>query len=85
MRLGQKQSVVYFLEGLSALSSDHLLFQIERIEALGKPAVDRSEKLAGLISLALIAPEEEGPRYLAPVVHSFSARSGNLPASRIQF
>jgi hypothetical protein len=33
------------------------LFQIERIEALGEPAVDRSEQLAGLIPLALIAPE----------------------------
>ena len=33
------------------------LFQIERVEALGEPAVDRSEKLAGLIPLALIAPE----------------------------
>ena len=33
------------------------LLQIERIEPLGKPAVDRSEKIAGLIPLALIAPE----------------------------
>ena len=31
--------------------------QIERVEALGEPAVDRSEKIAGLIPLALIAPE----------------------------
>jgi hypothetical protein len=31
--------------------------QIERVEALGEPAVDRSEKIAGLILLALIAPE----------------------------
>jgi hypothetical protein len=29
--------------------------QIERIEALGKPAVDRSEKITGLVPLALIA------------------------------
>jgi hypothetical protein len=28
------------------------LFQIERVEAFGEPAVDRSEKLAGLIRLA---------------------------------
>ena len=33
------------------------LFQIKRIEALGEPAVYRSEKIAGLIPLALIAPE----------------------------
>jgi hypothetical protein len=33
------------------------LFQIERIEALGKPAIDRSEKLASLLPLTLIAPE----------------------------
>ena len=30
------------------------LLQIARIEPLGKPAVDRSEKIAGLITLALI-------------------------------
>ena len=33
------------------------LFQIERVEAFGEPSVDRSEKIAGLIPLALIAPE----------------------------
>ena len=33
------------------------LLQIERVEALGEPAVDRSEKIAGLIALALIALE----------------------------
>ena len=33
------------------------LFQIESVEALGGAAVDRSEKLAGFIPLALIAPE----------------------------
>jgi hypothetical protein len=33
------------------------LFQIERVEAFGEQVVDRSEKLAGLIPLALIAPE----------------------------
>ena len=31
--------------------------QIERIEAFGKPAVDRSEQIAGLIPLTLVAPE----------------------------
>jgi hypothetical protein len=38
------------------------LFQVERIEPLGKPAVDRIEKLAGLIPLVLIAPQEEALR-----------------------
>jgi hypothetical protein len=33
------------------------LLQIARVEALGEPVVDRSEKIAGLIPLALIAPE----------------------------
>src|SRR6202040_2992409 len=33
------------------------LLQIERIETFGEPAVDRSEKLASLIPLALIAPQ----------------------------
>jgi hypothetical protein len=32
------------------------LFQIESVKAFGEPAVDRSEKIAGLIPLALIAP-----------------------------
>jgi hypothetical protein len=36
------------------------LLKVERIEALGEPAVDRSEKIAGLLMLALIALE---PRY----------------------
>jgi hypothetical protein len=33
------------------------LFQIERVESLGEPAVDRREKLASFLPLALIAPE----------------------------
>ncbi len=33
------------------------LFQITRVEPFGKPAVDGSEKIAGLILLAPIAPE----------------------------
>jgi hypothetical protein len=33
------------------------LLQIERIEPLGEPAVDRSEQFACLITLALVAPE----------------------------
>ena len=33
------------------------LLQIERVKPFGEPAVDRSEKLARLIALALVAPE----------------------------
>jgi hypothetical protein len=33
------------------------LFQVERVEAFGEPAVDRGEKVAGLLSFALIAPQ----------------------------
>jgi hypothetical protein len=33
------------------------LFQIERVEAFSEPAVDRSEKLASRIPLALLAPK----------------------------
>jgi hypothetical protein len=33
------------------------LLQIKRVEAFGEPAVDRSEKLASLIPLPLVAPE----------------------------
>jgi hypothetical protein len=32
------------------------LFQIARVKPFGEPAVDRSEKLASLIPLALVAP-----------------------------
>jgi hypothetical protein len=31
--------------------------QIERVEAFGEPVVDRRQKIAGLLSLAVIAPE----------------------------
>jgi hypothetical protein len=33
------------------------LFQIERVKLFGKPAVDRSQKIASLIALSLIAPQ----------------------------
>ena len=33
------------------------VFQIARIKPFSEPAVDRSEQVAGLITLALIAPE----------------------------
>jgi hypothetical protein len=33
------------------------LFQVERLEALAKPTINRSEQLAGLVALASIAPD----------------------------
>jgi hypothetical protein len=37
------------------------LLQIERVEAFGEPAIDRGEKSAGLILLALVAqPQQKG-------------------------
>ena len=33
------------------------LLQVARVEAFGKPAVDRSEQVASLLRLALVAPE----------------------------
>jgi hypothetical protein len=38
------------------------LLQIARVEAFGEPTVDRSEKLARFLPLALIAPEAGGNR-----------------------
>jgi hypothetical protein len=59
------------------LIEQHLrLLQIERIKALGKPAVDRSEKLASLLRLALVAPE---PRH-AHCGAEFSARATRCSA-----
>jgi hypothetical protein len=43
------------------------LLQIERVEALGEPAVDRREQIAGLIPLALITPQPRHAPYV-PVV-----------------
>ena len=48
----------FFLMQLRQLVEQRLrLFQIERVEAFGEPAVDRSEQFAGLLRLPLIAPE----------------------------
>jgi hypothetical protein len=33
------------------------LLEVERVEAFGEPAVDRGEKIAGRVPLALVAPE----------------------------
>jgi hypothetical protein len=61
------------------------LLQIERIEAFGEPVVDRSEKLAGLIPLALIAPEPGEAPAIARASRS-AARNGedNNQSSRLQ-
>ena len=43
--------------------------QVHRIEALGEPAIDWSEKIVGLLSFALIAPQP-----LCPALpHRFAA------------
>jgi hypothetical protein len=44
------------VSGVQLIEQGLGLLQIERIEAFGEPAVDRSEKIAGLIGLVLIAP-----------------------------
>ena len=49
------------------------------------PAGEVRSKNATIWCVPRMRRTEEDPRYLAPVVHSLSARSGNLPASRIQF
>jgi hypothetical protein len=50
------------LAGVQLIEQGLSLLQIERVEALGEPAVNGSEKIAGLIPLALIMPE---PRHAA--------------------
>ena len=45
------------LSGVQFVEQGLGLLQIERVEAFGEPAVDRSKKLAGRIPLALIAPQ----------------------------
>jgi hypothetical protein len=47
--------------GIQLIEQRLRFLQIECIEALGEPVVDRSEKLTGRILLTLIAPE---PRML---------------------
>ena len=43
--------------GIQLIEQPLSLLEIARVETFGKPAADRSEKIAGLIPLALIAPE----------------------------
>jgi hypothetical protein len=51
------------------------LLQIERVEAFGEPAVDRSEQIAGLVSLPLIAPQSSSSLPVARMTW----RSGSAP------
>ena len=56
------------------------LFQIECVEAFGKPAVDRREKIAGLLPLALIAPEPRHGHCRAVLLRRFCrSRAQRLP------
>jgi hypothetical protein len=45
------------LSGVQLIEQRLSLLQIEGVEAFGEPAVDRSEKVASFVPLALIAPE----------------------------
>jgi hypothetical protein len=64
------------------LSGGHLieqrlgLFQIERVEALGEPAIDRSEKIVGLVPLPLIAPQSSKARRRAQLPRFCLAPTG---------
>jgi hypothetical protein len=55
-----------WLSGVQLTKESLGLLQVERVETLGKPAVDRSENVAGLIPLALIAPEATSCRNVPP-------------------
>ena len=57
MRCNKIGAVSDYESGVQLIEQRLGLLQIERVEAFGEPAVDRSEKIAGLIPLALIAPE----------------------------
>ena len=58
--------------------------QVERVEAFGEPAVDRSEKSASFIPLALIAPAAAAARaflYAASVMNEFKRRYFGITTS----
>src|SRR6266446_9181835 len=55
------------------------LLQIERVEALAEPPVDRREQSAGLIALALVAPEPGKAGGGAQLPRLCLLRPGNLP------
>ena len=45
------------MSGVLLIEQRLRFLQIERVEAFGEPAIDRSEKRAGRIPFALIAPQ----------------------------
>ena len=52
------------------------LLQIERVEALSEPAVDRSEQFAGLLRLARRTPEACGGSWRRGVPRTLLAADG---------
>ena len=69
-----------WLSGVQFIEQNLSLFQIERVEAFGEPAVDRSEKVAGLMRLPLATPELRHAHRRAKVPSS----SVMLTASELQ-
>jgi hypothetical protein len=65
------EAVSKWLSGAQLIEQSLCVLQIRCVEAFGKPAVDRSEKLAGFIALALIAPE---PRHAHRSAQSETSR-----------
>src|ERR1700683_4883412 len=53
------------------------LLQINRVQAFGVPGIDRSEKIAGLTPLALIAPESRHAHRSAQFERLCPLLSGN--------
>jgi hypothetical protein len=45
------------LSGVQPVDQRLSVFQIERVEAFGEPAIDRGEQIASLLPFALIAPQ----------------------------
>jgi hypothetical protein len=45
------------------------MLQVERVEAFSEPAIDRSEKIAGLLPFALITPQPPAPCLSQRAIH----------------
>jgi hypothetical protein len=54
---GSERPFRNWLSGVQLIKQRLRLFQVERVEAFGEPAVDRREKIASFLPFALIAPE----------------------------
>ena len=63
-------------QAASSSSERFSLLQIERVKPFGKPAVDRSKKVVGLIALALVASE---PRHAHRVRSSHDLLAAHAP------